>query len=217
MILMTAADAHEFTTPAPLTPLLQDSMVEWDVLQQRYNIMVPNLLNLPIPVFGVGGPPAAAVGRAMYVSSRTAGCPYCSAHSCSFALRRGATPEKVAAALLPLLPAAIRFDNRAQRGTPKRWPEVGRYLAERTGHNFPVLEKLHSSRARRAVASMLRENLDPASSVIGLSDKVRAGATSPRSSRTSNCSTTSRPWRGPPPTVRPASTPRRWPHAGPPA
>jgi alkylhydroperoxidase family enzyme len=52
-------------------------------------------------VFGVGGPPAAAVGLAMYVSSRTAACPYCSAHSCSFALRRGATPEKVAAALLP--------------------------------------------------------------------------------------------------------------------
>jgi hypothetical protein len=78
--------------------------------------------------------------------------------------------------VLPLLPAAIRFDNRAQRGTPKRWPEVGRYLAERTGHNFPVLAKLHSSRARRAVASMLRENLDPASSVIGLADKVRAGA-----------------------------------------
>ncbi len=319
---MTPADAHESTVPASLTPLLHDSMVNWDVLHQRYhgllrlvdtligvvpncdryleiwppafrsyNIMVPNLLNLPIPVFGVGGPPAGVVGLAMYVSSRTAGCAYCSAHTCSFALRRGAAPDKVAAALLPdqgsftrgelaavavarslasipctltaaerdelvavygernaewvalgavmmgflnkfmdvigveleqstvaevadtmgtdwspgkagagldptsqrkpvppadrlrtklsvvpLLPAAIRFDRRAQQGTPKRWPEVGRYLAGRTGHEFPALEKLHSSRARRAVASMLRENLDPGSSVLGTGPKVIAGA-----------------------------------------
>ena len=262
----------------------------WAPAFRSYNIMVPNLLNLPVPVFGVGGPPAGAVGLAMYVSSRTAGCAYCSAHTCSFALRRGATPDKVAAALLPergsftkgelatvavarslaaipceltaaergelvdaygerhaewialgavmmgflnkfmdcvgveleqstvaevvdtmgadwspgkagadldpqaprkaappadglrtklgvlpLLPAAIRFDRQAQRDTPKRWPAVGRYLAERTGHDFPVLEKLHSPRARRAVASMLRENLDPGSSVIGIELKVMAG------------------------------------------
>ena len=40
----------------------------------------------------------------MYVASRTAGCPYCSAHSCSFALRRGASPEEVGAALVPERP-----------------------------------------------------------------------------------------------------------------
>ena len=39
-----------------------------------------------------------------------------------------------------------------------------------------MLEKLRSSRARRAVASMLRENLDPGSSVIGTRPKVMAGA-----------------------------------------
>jgi alkylhydroperoxidase family enzyme len=316
------ADAHESTVPASLTPLLRDSMVDWDVLRQRYggllrlvdrligvvpncdryleiwppafktyNILVPNLLNLPVPLFGVGGPPAGVVGLAMYVSSRTAGCAYCSAHTCSFALRRGAGPDKVAAALLPqqssftrgelaavavarslasvpcelsvaerdelvdnygernaewialgavmmgflnkfmdvtgveleqstvsevadtmgagwspgkagaeldpgasptpaptadglrtklsvlpLLPAAISFDRRAQQGTPKRWPEAGRYLAECTGHDFPVLGKLHSSRVRRAVVSMLRENLDPETSVIGLGPKATAGA-----------------------------------------
>lgn len=73
----------------------------WPPAFRTYNIMVPNLLNLPVPVFGVGGPPAGVVGLAMYVSSRTAGCAYCSAHTCSFALRRGAAPDKVAAALLP--------------------------------------------------------------------------------------------------------------------
>jgi alkylhydroperoxidase family enzyme len=263
----------------------------WPPAFRTYNVMVPNLLNLPVPVFGLGGPPGGVVGLAMYVSSRTAGCAYCSAHSCSFALRRGATPDTVAAALLPqqssfsrgelatvavarslaavpcelttaerdelvavygergaewvalgavmmgflnkfmdaigveleqstaaevvntigatwspgkagadldrsatptaappadglrtklgllpLLPAAIRYDRHAQRGTPKRWPAVGHYLLERTGHHFPALATLRSARARRAVASMLRENLDPASSVIGLATKVAAGA-----------------------------------------
>src|SRR5688572_21866539 len=73
----------------------------WPPAFRTYNVMVPNLLNLPIPVLGVGGPPPAMIGLAMYVASRTAECPYCSAHSCSFAMRRGASPETVAAALLP--------------------------------------------------------------------------------------------------------------------
>ena len=117
---------------ASLTPLLHESRVGWDVLNDRYgallqlvetvlgvvpncdrymeiwppafrtyNIMAPNLLNLPVPVFGLGGPPPGVVGLAMYVASRAAGCPYCSAHSCTFAMRRGAAPDKVAAALVP--------------------------------------------------------------------------------------------------------------------
>ncbi|AMY08457.1 putative peroxidase-related enzyme [Luteitalea pratensis] len=35
----------------------------------------------------------------MYVSSRSAGCAYCSAHACTFALRRGATVDQVASTL----------------------------------------------------------------------------------------------------------------------
>ncbi len=307
---------------ASLTPLLHESRVGWDVLEDRYdallrlvdtvlgvvpncdryleiwppafrtyNIMVPNLLNLPVPVFGLGGPPPGVVGLAMYVASRMAGCPYCSAHSCSFAMRRGASPDRVAAALvsdrtsftrgelaaiavarslaripceltagereelvdvfgernaewvaqgavvmgflnkfmdsigveleqsvvsevsatlgpgwspgkagtlldpgaheqpapaadglrtrmrlLPLLPAVIRYDRRWQRETPGGGPEVAAFLSERTGHDFPVLEQLHSRRARRSIASVLVMNLDPASSVVGLELKVRVGA-----------------------------------------
>lgn len=313
---------NEQSGSLPLTPLLRDSMVSWEVLDDRYgpflklvdtvlgvvphcdryleiwppafrtyNIMVPNFLNLPVPVFGVGGPPASVVGLAMYVASRTAECPYCSAHSCSFALRRGAAPEKVAAALvpdggtfspgelaaiavarslaripceltgperaelvdafgerhaewivlgavmmgflnkfmdavgveleqpvvdevaetmgtdwspgkagalldagapsrpappvdglrtklrlLPLLPAAIRTDRKWQRGVPGRWPDAGAFLCERTGHDFPVLERLHSNRVRRSITSMLTTNLDPASSVVGIDTKMLAGA-----------------------------------------
>ncbi|MGI9051507.1 MAG: carboxymuconolactone decarboxylase family protein [Ilumatobacteraceae bacterium] len=263
----------------------------WPPAFRTYNVMVPNLLNLPVPVLGFGGPPPSVVGLAMYVASRTADCPYCSAHSCSFALRRGADPEKVAAALLPdrnwfepgelaaiavarslasvpgelraadkaalieaygekraewialsvvmmgflnkfmdavgvdveqplvsevsdtlgdgwtpgkagarldpdsprlppppidglrsrlrilpLLPAAIRYDRRAQQGTPRRRSAVARHLAVTTGHDFPVLANLRSSRARRAIATMLKENLDPEASLIGIRTKVLAGA-----------------------------------------
>ena len=69
----------------------------WPPAFRSYNVMVPNLLNLPFLIWGMGAP-RDAVGVAMYVSSRASGCPYCSAHTCSFALRRGATAEQVAAA-----------------------------------------------------------------------------------------------------------------------
>lgn len=70
----------------------------WPPAFRTYNVMVPNLLNLPLLGWGLGAP-RATVGLAMYVASRAAGCAYCSAHSCSFALRRGATIEQVIAAL----------------------------------------------------------------------------------------------------------------------
>jgi hypothetical protein len=67
----------------------------WPPAFRTYNVMVPNLLNLPFSVLGIGGAPAHVVGMSMYVASRTAQCPYCSAHTCSFALRRGASPKKM--------------------------------------------------------------------------------------------------------------------------
>jgi alkylhydroperoxidase family enzyme len=70
----------------------------WPTAFRTYNVMVPNLLNLPFLVWGLGAP-RSTLGLALYVSSRMAGCPYCSAHTCSFALRRGATVEQVASAL----------------------------------------------------------------------------------------------------------------------
>jgi alkylhydroperoxidase family enzyme len=70
----------------------------WPTAFRTYNVMVPNLLNLPFMMWGAGAP-RATVGLAMYVASRTAGCAYCSAHACTFALRRGASVEQVAGAL----------------------------------------------------------------------------------------------------------------------
>ncbi len=70
----------------------------WPTAFRTYNVLVPNLLNMPFLIWGLGAP-RAAVGLGMYVSSRAAGCPYCSAHACSFALRRGASSDHVTAAL----------------------------------------------------------------------------------------------------------------------
>jgi alkylhydroperoxidase family enzyme len=70
----------------------------WPPAFRSYNVMVPNLLNLPLLIWGLGAP-RSTIGLAMYVSSRSAGCAYCAAHCCTFALRRGATVDQVASAL----------------------------------------------------------------------------------------------------------------------
>ena len=64
----------------------------WPPGFRTYNLLVPNLLNLPVALLGQGAP-KDLVGLAMYVASRAAECMYCSAHTCSFALRRGTTPD----------------------------------------------------------------------------------------------------------------------------
>src|SRR5580692_8135483 len=79
----------------------------WPVGFRTYNVMVPNFLNLPFLVWGLGAP-KEVIGLGMYVASRTAGCAYCSGHLCSFALRRGTPSEKIARALdegAPFTPA----------------------------------------------------------------------------------------------------------------
>ena len=258
----------------------------WPPAFRTYNVMVPNLLNLPFLVWGLGAP-RSTVGLAMYVSSRTAGCMYCSAHSCTFALRRGATVDQVATALegtsslaeadravvrvarslavvpaaiddetradlrrhfsdkdeewvvlaiammgwlnkamdalgIPLeeatvsdvndviassgwtpgkhmkgsvlsgsppnadslltrlsliryAPRAIRLDKAWTDGVPDRWPAVGEYLRQRTGHSFPVLSRLRHRRAVRAIATMIKDNLSEGESVVGLQHKLAAG------------------------------------------
>ena len=66
----------------------------WPIGFRTYNLLVPNLLNLPASLVNQGAP-KDLVGLGMYISSRAAECMYCSAHTCSFALRRGASPETV--------------------------------------------------------------------------------------------------------------------------
>lgn len=264
-------------------------MAIWPPAFRTCNVMVPNFLNVPFSLWGVGSARKEFVGLAMYVASRTAECAYCSAHGCSFALRRGASPETIARALgapelltpkelatvsvasslsrvpcdvsaaqrtelerhfrpreaewivfvvammgflnkymnglgveleqstysevlttigpdwsvadaagdldptveptrrpdrdtigkqlrlLPYFPAALKLDGKWQSGVPRSWPAAGKFLRELTGHDFPVLGRVTASRCVRTIATMLRENLDPETSVLGLEVKVLAG------------------------------------------
>jgi alkylhydroperoxidase family enzyme len=262
----------------------------WPPAFRTYNVMVPNFLNLPLLIWGLSAP-RDVVGLAMYASSRAAGCAYCSAHTCTFALRRGAPAGKVARAtgddltsytraeraavamaralssvpasftaahreelsasfsradaewiflavammgflnkfmdalgvelegatveevhdviapsgwssgkhgnggadpsggapprpdgiatqlgILRHAPGALSLDSKWTAGVPARWPRVGNFLRERTGHDFPVLARLTHGRAIRALATMLRDNLDSKTSVIGVARKLDAGA-----------------------------------------
>jgi alkylhydroperoxidase family enzyme len=258
----------------------------WPTGFRSYNLLVPNLLNLPFSVWG-WGPPVVPLGLALYAASWTARCAYCTAHTCSFTLRRGATPdalrgsrspaesaavaaaealasipcaftrehrddllrhfstrdaerialgvalmgflnkfmdatgvdlepaavEEVSATLLPTgwtpgkhrvaaeatanpalqprpsgrdtlatklaflrhVPAALKLEGTWTRGVPSRWPAVGTYLEAQTGHGFPLLAKVSSQRAVKAIATVLRDNLSAADSRLGLRVKVLAG------------------------------------------
>ena len=57
----------------------------WPPAFRTYNIIVPNFMNLPSGILGIGGAPKDIVGLGMYVASRSAECSYCSAHCCSYA------------------------------------------------------------------------------------------------------------------------------------
>lgn len=261
----------------------------WPPAFRTYNLMVPNFLNLPFSILGFGSAPKDILGLAMYIASRTAECPYCSAHTCSFAIRRGADPAKIAAALtgassftkeelatievarslaevpclltdakrekfeksfspanrewivlaismmgflnkfmdaigveletstlsevkhilgdnwsagkagrfldpkveakalppadslhtkiltLRFAPKAIQLDKRWQHGIPNTWPDAGQFLKRLTGHEFAVLARLRHKRAIRAITTILRDNLNPEQTIIGLKNKTLAG------------------------------------------
>jgi hypothetical protein len=77
--------------------------------------------------------------------------------------------------VLRFVPAALRLDRQWQHDVPDAWPAVGEFLRQKIGHDFPVLSRMRNARGIRAVASMLRENLDPATTVLGLDVKALAG------------------------------------------
>ena len=66
----------------------------WQPGFRTYNLLVPNFLNLPGSLLGRSAA-KDVVGLGMYTSSRAASCNCCSAHTCSFALRRGSSAGAV--------------------------------------------------------------------------------------------------------------------------
>lgn len=104
----------------------------WPAGFRTYNLLVPNLLNLPNLIFGQGAP-KDLVGLGMYVSSRAAECMYCSAHACSFALRRGASAEALVGEYTPVEEAvavlAHALGSVPTTMTAAHIDEIDRYLA----------------------------------------------------------------------------------------
>src|SRR5690242_7073784 len=66
----------------------------WQPGFRTYNLLVPNMFNLPATLFGSKSFKAAMM-LAMWASSKAV-CAYCTAHACSFALRRGIRTEVLA-------------------------------------------------------------------------------------------------------------------------
>lgn len=256
----------------------------WPAGFRTYNMCVPNFLNLPASLLNRGSL-KAHMGLAMYTASRTAECPYCAAHTGSYALRRGASKgavdgtnrtevEQAVVALaeslasepstwdrsaitelgkhlsnddiewiamsvgmmgflnkfmdaisVPLETEAINdvadlieptgwdigragWRNGAAKRTssaiptdsvglyarvirqgpkatlierswtkhlPKSAPDLRRYLRETRNADVEVLSQMGHKKAMRGLAAMFDQNLDPATTAVGLGDKALAG------------------------------------------
>lgn len=62
--------------------------------------------------------------------------------------------------MLRHVPSAVHFDNSATKKIPKAWPAIGDFLMVTVGHSFPILGLLNHVRAVRALAEIIRINLD---------------------------------------------------------
>ncbi|MEM9653220.1 MAG: hypothetical protein AAGA65_14060 [Actinomycetota bacterium] len=101
----------------------------WQPGFRTYNLMVPNFLNLPGNLLGAGAP-KDLVGLSLYASSRAAECAYCSAHTCTFALRRGSSADAVTGAGRNAEEAAVVAVAEALSTDPHHYtPELGEQLA----------------------------------------------------------------------------------------
>lgn len=97
---------------------------------RTYNLMVPNFLNLPASLLGFGAS-KDLVGLGIYASSRAAECAYCSAHTCTFALRRGSSADAVTGEARSPEEAAVVAIAEALSTDPHHYTaEVGQQLQE---------------------------------------------------------------------------------------
>lgn len=263
-----------------VVPNCDQYMEIWPVSFRTYNLMVPNFVNLPQMLLGLGAP-KDLVGLSLYGSSLASECPYCTAHCCSFAQRRGALPDAMTGNASPvqqavldaagalgamphlltkthietlrthlkpgdvewivmgigmmgflnkfmdalgipledaaiadsheimagagmgpgkhfegvlptstrppvdgwqlylsvvqLAPGALRFDRTWIGHVPKARDAARVYLREVSGADAPLIDRIAHLRPRRALTAMLRENLDPAQTTLGLRIKAIAG------------------------------------------
>jgi len=72
-------------------------------------------------------------------------------------------------------PRAARIESKWTKGVSGRTGAALMMLEEEVGYTFPVLSSLHHRRPVKAIATVLRDNLDPARSAVGLTAKCFAG------------------------------------------
>lgn len=72
-------------------------------------------------------------------------------------------------------PGAIRKERQWTKGMSSRIAPALLTLEADVGHSFPILASLRHSRGVRAIATVLRDNLDPELSVLGLRAKCLVG------------------------------------------
>lgn len=105
----------------------------WTPGFRTYNLIIPNFLDLPNSVLGVGAP-KDLVGLGMYSSSAAAACPYCTAHTASFALRRGASVEAVQGdARTPAEAATVAVADGLGADPATYSPDLGQHLRDQCG------------------------------------------------------------------------------------
>lgn len=91
-----------------VVPSCHPYLAIWPAALDTYALIVPNLLNMPFLLWGVNAAPSHLVSAVMYAASRAAGCMYCSAHSCTFGLRRGTPDDELMSATEALVGAVGR-------------------------------------------------------------------------------------------------------------
>ena len=72
-------------------------------------------------------------------------------------------------------PAALRMERQWTKGMSGRIAPALLTLEADVGHSFPILASLHHGRGVRAIATVLRDNLDPELSTLGLRAKCLVG------------------------------------------
>jgi len=80
--------------------------------------------------------------------------------------------------MIPVLknaPGAVRLEHEWMKGVSKDRVEARRWIAEEFGFDEPLLTELNHAKPTRALTAMLRHNLDPTQSTLGIGLKALVG------------------------------------------
>ena len=85
------------------------------------------------------------------------------------------SPKRTLLSMLPFMPFAIRQDGLWTRGVPTNGRKAVALLEELTGYGFPMVGRIRQGRIVRTLTTMLRDNLSPTESRLGVAAKHMAG------------------------------------------